>query len=441
LLVARYVSFITTWECGKVNGVADLLPFDEHAFSRELIELDSWQRRLDTAGSLVMSWDGRLRRDLEAAAVAASTSMEGVPVTVDEVRRILAGDRPASVSVEDADLVSGYRDAMKYVQRRADDPAFEWSAELIKGIQDKVLAGNFAKGAARYGKGRWVADSITGEPLFAPPAESLVPRLIDQTCRRMNTWSAHPALRSAWIHVAIAAIHPFRDGNGRTARVLSSLAMYRGGFKRPEFCSLEEWWGRHRVAYYDAFSCLGAEFKGTTDVTPFVAAHIAAQVSQVRALDLRLRVDRRIWMALEALCDQRGVPRRAANALWDAFYERDVQPLYYRKLADVGEVTATKDLRGLRAAGLLISTGQTRARRYLGTQALYTAIAEVLALPDGADTRDAVVAELTRNTPVDQMIFSTDSATGSDNATAVPAPGFGFSVSGAGYVTAGKRPN
>jgi hypothetical protein len=72
---------------------------------------------------------------------------------------------------------------------------------------------------------------------------------------------------------------------------------------------------------------------------------------------------------------------------------------------------------------------------------LYKAIAEILALPDGADTREAVVAELTRNTPVDQMIIVTDSATGSDSATAVSAPGFGFSVSGPGYVTAGKRPN
>jgi Fic family protein len=47
--------------------------------------------------------------------------------------------------------------------------------------------------------------------------------------------------------VAVAAIHPFRDGNGRVARVVASLAMYRGGFNLPEFTSLEEWWGRHRA--------------------------------------------------------------------------------------------------------------------------------------------------------------------------------------------------
>lgn len=71
--------------------------------------------------------------------VAASTSMEGVPVTANEVRRILAGDRPLSVSSTDASLISGYRDAMSFVLRRADDQAFRWDAELIRTIHDFVL--------------------------------------------------------------------------------------------------------------------------------------------------------------------------------------------------------------------------------------------------------------------------------------------------------------
>lgn len=62
--------------------------------------------------------------------MGASVRLEQVPVTVDEVRRILAGDRPGSVSAEDAALVTGYRDAMSFVLRRADDPAFRWDPEL-----------------------------------------------------------------------------------------------------------------------------------------------------------------------------------------------------------------------------------------------------------------------------------------------------------------------
>ena len=115
--------------------------------------------------------------------------------------------------------------------------------------------------------------------------------------------------------LAGAAIHPFRDGNGRVARVVASLAMYRGGFKLPEFTSLEEWWGRHRTDYYRAFHCLGETFDRGADVTPFIRAHMEAQLHQVRALDLRERVQQRIWTAVEEAGSQStaaGVARQAA---------------------------------------------------------------------------------------------------------------------------------
>ena len=89
------------------------------------------------------------------------------------------------------------------------------------------------------------------------------------------------------MHIRLAGIHPFSDGNGRTARILASLAMYRGGYRSPEFTSLEEWWGGHVADYYRAFDCLGSEWADEVDVTPFVEAHIRAQVSQVEALSLQ----------------------------------------------------------------------------------------------------------------------------------------------------------
>ena len=76
----------------------ELTPEIEAALGR----LEALRAALDTRGVLPRRWLGRLRRDLEAEAVAASTTMEGVPVTVDEVRRILVGDRPRTVSEADA---------------------------------------------------------------------------------------------------------------------------------------------------------------------------------------------------------------------------------------------------------------------------------------------------------------------------------------------------
>src|SRR6266498_1958073 len=248
------------------------LPYDPRTVQELADELDAWQTRLDNRGPLPRAWAGRLRRDLEAEAIAASTSMEGVPVTVEEVRRILAGDLPPETKAED------------------------------------------------------------------------VPQLLDGACSRMEEGHAHPAIGSAWIHVAAAAIHPFGDGNGRASRVVASLAMYREGFKLPEFTSLEEWWGRHLSDYYSAFRCLGESFDPNADVTAFIQAHMQAQVSQVRALDLRERVQQRIWIAVEEAVATAGLDPRVANAVWDAFFGREVTPRYYRPLADVSPATATTDL-------------------------------------------------------------------------------------------------
>ena len=264
------------------------LGFDRSALRELAAELDHWRARLDYRGPLPRAWAGRLRRDLEAEAVAASTSMEGIPVTVAEVHRILAGDRPPETREEDAALVRGYREAMSFVLRRADDPAFKWDRELLIGLHDRVLAGNFALGAGRFRTdAAYIVDVRAARLKFQPPGPDEVPALLDDLCAVMQKGFEHPAIGSAWVHAGLAAIHPFKDGNGRAARVAASLTMYRGGFKLPEFTSLEEWWGRHLVDYYASFQCLGERFEPNVDVTQFVRTHMEAQLHQVRALDLR----------------------------------------------------------------------------------------------------------------------------------------------------------
>ncbi len=376
------------------------LPYDPRTVQELADELDAWQTRLDNRGPLPRAWAGRLRRDLEAEAIAASTSMEGVPVTVEEVRRILAGDLPPETKEEDVALVRGYREAMSFVLRRADDSAFRWDRELLVGLHDRIMAGNWAAGAGRFRTGpAYVVDNRTGELIFQPPQAEDVPQLLDGACSRMEEGHAHPAIGSAWIHVAAAAIHPFGDGNGRASRVVASLAMYREGFKLPEFTSLEEWWGRHLSDYYSAFRCLGESFDPNADVTAFIQAHMQAQVSQVRALDLRERVQQRIWIAVEEAVATAGLDPRVANAVWDAFFGREVTPRYYRPLADVSPATATTDLAAAVAAGLLRPEGKARSRRYHAGETLYPRIGSALGIRIDESTdaaRAVIIGDLTK---------------------------------------------
>lgn len=379
----------------------NLLPYrTDFGLSDSLRELDTWRARFDLKGPLPRAWAGRLRSDLEAESTAASVSMEGVPVTLEEVHRILAGDAPREVSREDRELVAGYRDAMTYVLRRADDPGFRWQPELLVALHDRVLGGRYDLGAGRFRAGPvQLVHEKTRRIVFEPPAAEKVADLVSRICERAERHPGHPALLAGGLHVAIAAIHPFRDGNGRVARVVASLAMYRGGFKRQEFTSLEEWWGRHLDAYYRLFECLGERFSKQRNVTPFIRGHLEAQLAQVRALDLRERVERQLWQALENALVDIGQSPRLANALWDAFVGREVTAGYYRSIADVSSATATNDLGAAVAAGLLASRGQRRGRRYTAGQHLAVVIAKEIGVEvSGAadQQRSAIIATLTK---------------------------------------------
>jgi len=169
--------------------------------------------------------------------------------------------------------------------------------------------------------------------------------------------------------------------------------MYRGGFKLPEFTSLEEWWGRHLSDYYAALRFLGETFDPNADITPFIQTHMEAQLHQVRALDLRQRVQQRIWTAIEEAVTDAGLELRVANAIWDAFFGRSVTPRYYRPLADVSPATVTNDLAAAVAAGFLRPEGRARSRRYQAGDGLYARIGSALriAVDDSGDAARAVI--------------------------------------------------
>ena len=352
-------------------------------------------RRFDVLATLPRTWSGHVRRDLEAQAIGASVALEGVPVTVDDVRRILAGDRPASVSEGDASLVEGYRDAMRLVLRRADDPHYTWTAEIFRSIHERVMAQSWASraGPLRERQNR-LQDSRTGEQVYLPPPTEEVPHLLEDLAAWLTHASADPPalVRAALAHIMMAAIHPFADGNGRTARIVASLVMYRGGFRHPQFTSLEEWWGQHSDDYYEAFACLGPQWDESADVTPFVAAHVSAQKRQAEALSLRHGAEQILWTVLEDIAvHDLGAKPRVVNALWEAFFGREVTNRYYRGLADVPQVTASQDLKQLQTSGLLAPEGGGRSRAYHGTVALIRRVVDAAGLD--VDVRGAAVPD------------------------------------------------
>ena len=101
-----------------------------------------------------------------------------------------------------------------------------------------------------------VRDSKSGAIVYLPPESQDVPALMkDLVAWIGDTKDELPCpIRSAIAHYQFATIHPYYDGNGRTARLLSTLILYVGGYDLGGFYSLEEYYGRNLAGYYKALS-------------------------------------------------------------------------------------------------------------------------------------------------------------------------------------------
>ncbi len=345
--------------------------------AEELERLDVLRDRLDCRGALSRRWLGRLRREWEAGVVAASTSIEGIAVTSDDVRRILAGDPPVWVCEKDCELVEGYREAVEYALRRADDDAFRWSTDFVLGVHWRVMGGGVDLMSGRFRVANvWLGDSGSGAVVYQPPDFRKIPGLVDHFCEWVQGSDDPAPVRAALVHARLAGIHPFSDGNGRVARILSSMVMRMGGYGTQEFTSLEEWWGTHREDYYRSFGDLGHKWNPTADVTRLVTVHIKAQRRQVERFWLKQAVECKIWDVLEALAiEELGGESRLAEALFDAFFGRPVTNRYYRSLVGITGKQAASDLAMLEERKLLEGVGEDRERLFTGAFPLVAAVA------------------------------------------------------------------
>lgn len=97
-----------------------------------------------------------------------------------------------------------------------------------------------------------VYDSKTGNPDYIPPEYSDIPSLLDELVTYVNTTDDHPLIIAAVVHYQLVTIHPFEDGNGRTARLLSGYIMDLNGYGFNGIGSLEEYFAYDVDQYYNS---------------------------------------------------------------------------------------------------------------------------------------------------------------------------------------------
>jgi len=318
-------------------------------------------------------WKGVLRRNSFARAIRGSNSIEGYNVTVDDAIAAAEGEEPLEASQEAWAAVTAYRKAMTYVLQSADATTFVYSSDLIKSIHFMMLDYDLEKSPGKWRAGPiFVRDEERDENVYEGPPAELLPGLMDELCADLQAdTSSSVVVRAAMAHLNLVMIHPFRDGNGRMARILQALVLARGGTLDPLFCSIEEYLGGNTRAYYDVLSVVGAgRWQPKRDARPWIrfclTAHYRQAVTHVR----RVEQLGRIWTLAEEQLVALGLPERAAVAVVDAGMNFRVRNATYRPAAGVSDQVASRDLKALVDAGFLVPKGERRGRFYIASPKL-----------------------------------------------------------------------
>jgi Fic family protein len=196
--------------------------------TRLLTRLDQKKNQLDALRPLPSAAVRRLNEQLAVEWIYNSNALEGNTLSLKETQLILeTGLTIGGKSLREHFEVINHKAAIEYVQAlvSADETVTPLHARQVHKL---VLTHIDDASAGQY---RELPVRITGAA-HQPPGSWEVPRLMREWGDWLNgpALALHPIQRAALAHHRLVAIHPFIDGNGRTARLLMNLLLLRQGY-------------------------------------------------------------------------------------------------------------------------------------------------------------------------------------------------------------------
>ena len=147
--------------------------------------------------------------------------------------------------------------------------------EIHKLITNDTLDNKDDEGRFRTNNEINVVDGVTGEPVYIPPDYRNIDSLIEHFCAFANEKNddnfIHPIIRASILHFLIGYIHPFVDGNGRTARAIFYLYLLNQDYWLIEYLSISRLIIKSKAQYANAY--LFTELD-ENDLTYFIKYHL-----------------------------------------------------------------------------------------------------------------------------------------------------------------------
>lgn len=203
--------------------------------------------------SIPVSLSNKFRKNTKKRSTYASNKIEGNPLTFDQVDNAIENKNRHLLKPEQE--IKNYYLALEFLEKKLEEKV-PISLKLILDVQKQICEGEPKEKIGLRGPmppgvlfAVWNDD---GTPAYIPPEYSEVESLLNELITYLNESTDHPIIKAAVVHYQLVTIHPFEDGNGRTARILSSYYLSLSGYGFKNVGSLEEYMSYNIDEYYDS---------------------------------------------------------------------------------------------------------------------------------------------------------------------------------------------
>ena len=302
-----------------------------------------------------------MRREVQVKRASATTQIEGANLDEEAVSNLLKTARTGRLTEDEQANVNAL-EAYKFIDYLSDQPDIPIDELVVRQLNRYFLDGaveTLTPGVYRKGL------NTVGE--FTPPDQGDVPSLMRSFALwlREDNDAMHPIVKAGIAHIHMVTIHPFWDGNGRTARGLATLILQRSPFSFRKLLSLESYLHGVRDQYFNTIEwALGTVFEDEYDASSWLEFFALSLRNHIYEFQAGLTDWHRKMQEVYIAAAEKGWSQRQADGYVFAFQNGRITRSDYMEITGVSPVTASRDLARLVVEGALNADGKTRARIY-----------------------------------------------------------------------------
>jgi len=340
------------------------------AIARDLMAIEA-ARQTVTLMALPLEVTERLRREARVRSTHYSTRIEGNRLTLDEAEQVLFAERRIPGRERDMREVRNYYRALEQIETWAGQQV-AITENLICRLHALVFTGPRARPTPYRDGQNVIRDAASGRLVYLPPEAAdvspLMTALVDWI-KQAETEEIPVPVIAGLAHYQFVTIHPFYDGNGRAARALATLLLYRHGYDLGRFYSLEEVYVRDLAAYYAALQTHPHhnyyEGRAEANVSGWLAYFLHSMAEEFRRVAEEVRAYAVQQPAAPEPAALQSLNRRE-RIVWGLFTQQDTLTTadMARALSLAPRTVRDLIVRWVNAGWLEIADPSRRARRY-----------------------------------------------------------------------------